>query len=415
MNEIVVHCGENQTEVALLENGMLAEYYVERPSGRTVAGNIYRARVVNVLPGMQAAFVDIGLRKNAFLYVDDLLDPHLEKQPKRKPSITELVKEGDELIVQVTKEPSGSKGARVTTHYALPGRCLVYMPYADYVGVSRKLSSEAERNRLKNLGEMLRQPGEGVILRTAAEGVTEELVAQDLSFLRKLWSSIQLRKGEGVVPSELYGELDIVPRLVRDAFTENVNLMIIDHPVKCAEIVGLLQGFAPELASRVRKVPAEQIRQRLSAAEREYERMIQRKVGLANGGYLVIDQTEALTVIDVNTGKYIGNDSLELTVFDTNLEAAREIARLLRLRDIGGIVIIDFIDMEQDKHREEVLKRLELTMKKDRSKHHVVGWTKLGLIELTRRKIRENHSHGNNVPCPVCKGSGKHTVRERRG
>ncbi|MFD2612576.1 Rne/Rng family ribonuclease [Paenibacillus gansuensis] len=417
MNELIVHCGENRTEVALLEHGKLVEFYEEHKQERTMAGNIYRARVVNVLPGMQAAFVDIGQKKNAFLYVDDLLDPHLEKQPKNKPSITALVREGEELLVQVTKEPSGSKGARVTTHFALPGRCMVYMPFADYVGVSRKLGSEAERNRLKLLGEQLREPGEGIILRTAAEGAGAEQLSYDLLFLRKLWTSIYERRKESEAPCLLYGELDVVPRLVRDAFTTEIDRMSINEQDKLQSIVSLLQGFAPELVSRVTYAPTPESRSRMQGIERELERSFQRKVSLASGGYLVVDSTEALTVIDVNTGKYIGTDgkdSLELTVFDTNMEAAEEIARLLRLRDIGGIVIVDFIDMQQDRHKEEVQERLVSTMKKDRSKHHVIGWTKLGLMELTRRKIRENISQRFIETCQACKGSGKVAVRTRK-
>lgn len=413
MNQIIVHCGETYTEVALLENHMLVEYYVERPEGGILVGNVYKGRVVNVLPGMQAAFVDIGLSRNAFLYIDDLLDPHLEKQPKIKPSITALVREGQELIVQVAKEPLGSKGARVTTHYALPGRSLVYMPYADYVGVSRKVGGDAERGRLKTIAEDIRLAGEGVILRTAAETASQEQLEVDLVFLRNLWLSIDKRADQRSTPGEIYCEVDIVPRLVRDAFNSHVDEMLIDEPSKSKEVLDLLQHMAPELMNRVKLIEPAVTKSILQSIEHEFDKYAERKIHLTHGGYIVIDPTEALTAIDVNTGRYIGTDSLEETVFLTNLEAAEQIARILRLRDIGGIILVDFIDMQQQEHKNEVLHRLESIMRKDRSKHHVVGWTRLGLMEITRKRVREHPNHRLET-CSFCKGTGKVIARNRK-
>ncbi|WP_334076012.1 MULTISPECIES: Rne/Rng family ribonuclease [Paenibacillus] len=395
MKQLMIHCGPDSTQMALLEEDKLVEYAAERSQKRGLIGSFFKGKVMNVVPGMQAAFIDIGQKKNAFLYIDDLLHPHLEKQPKTKPPITDLVRPGQELIVQVVKEAIGNKGARVTTHYSLPGRWLVYMPSAGYVAVSKKIGREEERNRLKEIGEALRRSEEGLILRTIAEHAGGQEVLEDLTQLRKQWEAI-LGKGEQApAPSELHHDLSMVQRLLRDVYSPETDELIMDCAEQAGEtsafLAGMLQGKKPNIRLYQGDVPMFQhygIRQQL-------DKDFQRKIWLPGGGYLIWDITEALTVIDVNTGKFTGGDNLEDTVFKTNLEAAREIARLVRLRDTGGIIIVDFIDMSHENHRSTVLDMLENSMTGDRTQHHILGWTKLGLLEMTRKRIREQ----SQFPC----------------
>lgn len=407
MNQIIVHCEEQVTQMALLEQGKLIEYAVERAEKKLLVGSFFKGRVVNVLPGMQAAFVDIGQKKNAFLYVDDCLHPHLEKQPKQKPPISSLLHIGQVLIVQVMKEPLGGKGARVTTHYSLPGRYVVYMPKADYVGVSKKIAQESERSRLKQLGDHIRKDEEGIIIRTVAQDVPNEMFEADIESLRKLWSQIEEKAQYAQVPSLLHHDLNMVERLIRDAFSHQVDELVIDDDRQLDQVSSYIRTFDPELSERVRVYhDREPIFKRYHVSE-QLEKAFQRKIWLKSGGYLVWDQTEALTVVDVNTGKYTGTTHLEDTVYLTNMEAAEEIARLIRLRDIGGIIIVDFIDMDTDEHRQHVVERLEETIKKDRTKCMVVGWTKLGLLEITRKKVREQVINQVYTTCSACDGTGK--------
>lgn len=407
MKQIVVHCRDALTQVALLEDQVLTEYYTERPAEKQLVGSVYNGKVVNVLPGMQAAFVDIGLDKNAFLYIDDLLPAHLDKIPAVKPSIAELIEPGQELLVQVIKEPLGSKGARITTHFSLPGRWIVYMPNADYVGVSRKIGSEQERSRLKEIAERLRKPGEGLIIRTVAENESMESLERDLGVMRGDWNAVVRRSETCGAPVLLYREPGVLDRVVRDAFTDRVDELIIDDPIRGELLVSRVREMSEELAGRIR---IHKGREHVMVAYRikeQLDRAMKRKVWLKNGGYLVLDRTEALTVIDVNTGKYTGYDDPETTVFTTNAEAAAEIARLLRLRDIGGIVLVDFIDMTSEAHRAEVAALLEQEFHKDRTKTFAVGWTKLGLMEITRKKARESLDDSLFTACSVCGGTGK--------
>ncbi|CAM3503528.1 Rne/Rng family ribonuclease [Marinicrinis lubricantis] len=407
MKRIVVRCEQDFTKVALMEQDRLVEYAAERGKGKPTVGNIYKGKVVNVLPGMEAAFVDIGLGKNAFIYIDDLLPAHLEKQPKVKPSIDELIAPGQDLLVQVIKEAIGGKGAKVTTHFSLPGRWLVYMPNADYVGVSRKISSDAERERLRSFGERMRQNDEGVILRTAAEHETEEFLEKDLFYLRERWSGIVKRSQELKSPAEVYRELDVLPRIVRDLFTEEVEEMVVDEAKTAKEIAAYIGGFAPRWKNRVKvDRSGEDIFVKFGVQD-ELDKLFRQKVRLDNGASLHIDHTEALTVVDVNTGKFTGSVDLEETVFQTNLQAAEMIARLLRVRDIGGIIIVDFIDMRLEEHQEKVLQMLEEHMKEDRTKSTVVGWTKLGLLEITRKKARESSALMSLDVCHACQGTGR--------
>lgn len=407
MKQIIVHCRDTVTQVALLEDRVLTEFYAERPAEKQLVGSVYNGRVVNVLPGMQAAFVDIGLEKNAFLYVDDLLPAHLDKIPSVKPSISDLVRPGQTLLVQVTKEPFGTKGARITTHFSLPGRWIVYMPNADYVGVSRKIPSEQERTRLRDVAETIRRPGEGLIIRTVAENETLQALERDFNVMRSDWNNVLRRAETSGAPVLLYREPGVLDRVVRDAFTDRVDELVIDDSVRGEVLVNRVREMSGELAERIRIYRGREPVQVAYRVREQLEKAMKRKVWLASGGYLVLDRTEALTVIDVNTGKFTGTDDPEDTVFQTNAEAADEIARLLRLRDIGGIVLVDFIDMTSDKHRAEIASRLEEAFRRDRTKTFAVGWTKLGLMEITRKKARESLDDALFATCGVCGGTGK--------
>lgn len=394
MKQMIVHYELKSTEMALLEDGKLVEFASERSQQQTLVGSLYKGRVVNVLPGMQAAFVDIGHKKNAYLYIDDVLHPHLEKQPKIKPSIEELLKVGQEIVVQVMKEALGGKGPRVTTHYSLPGRWLVYMPFADYVAVSKKIVKDSERARLKNLVEEFREPEEGVIIRTVSHEEDACAIKSDLTLLRRQWRGIQRRALEVKTPSLLHRDLSIVQRFIRDVFNPEQDELIIDNEKEARETELFLDTMANGKRRLVQVYKGyEPIFKAYGVADR-LEKDMARKVILPSGGSIVWDHTEALTVVDVNTGKYTGgpSQSLEDTVTQTNMEAAKEIARLLRLRDVGGIIIVDFIDMECEEHRQRVVDILESVMSKDRTKSHVVGWTRLGLLELTRKKVREDRT-----------------------
>ncbi|MGN8770727.1 Rne/Rng family ribonuclease [Paenibacillus barengoltzii] len=389
MKRMIVHCGPGSTEIALLENGKLVEYAAERSQHRRLVGSFVKGKVANVISGMQAAFVDIGQKKNAFLYIDDVLHPHLEKQPKQKPSISELLKPGQELVVQVVKEAIGNKGARVTTHYSLPGRWLVYMPTAGYVAVSKKIAREEEKQRLKQLGEELRSEEEGLILRTVAEEEDGKAIAEDLAQLRNQWAAIQEKAKQASAPVVLHQDLSMIQRLMRDVYSPETDELIMDCPEQAEEALAFLQAMLPGETPRIIVHESEVPIFDYYEVRPQLEKDFQRKIWLPGGGYLVWDTTEALTVIDVNTGKFTGGDSLEDTVFRTNLEAAQEMARLIRLRDTGGIIIVDFIDMSSDEHRSAVWERLEQAMAGDRTQHHILGWTKLGLLEMTRKRMRE--------------------------
>lgn len=411
MQQIIVHCEEGYANVALFDEGRLTEYFVERPRGKQLVGNIYKGRVVNILPGMQAAFVHIGLEKNAFLYIDDVLPAHLEKVPAVKPSIVDVLREGQELIVQVAKEPLGTKGARVTTHISIPGRWIVYMPEADYVGVSRKVEPEDERNRLKEIGEQLRKSGEGLILRTVAQDEAASALEHDLNHLRSRWQTIQREAEHTKGVGEIYREQDMIERLVRDMFTAQVERLLIDDPVKGEVVKKYVSEVSTDFAERVHLYQDDISLVRRYKIDEELEKVFRPKIGLKSGGYMIIDRTEALTVVDINTGKFTGSNSLEETVFQTNLEAAEEIARILRLRDIGGIIIVDFIDMNEERHRTMIVEQLTEWMKKDRTKSLVVGWTRLGLLEITRKKVRENLDDLFFKKCVCCNGHGRNMTR----
>jgi len=408
MRKIVVHVAHHESRAAIIEDERLVEFYVEKNT-EDLVGNIYIGKVVNVLPGMQAAFIDIGYDKNAFLYVDDAIPPENgeDARNKPKPSIKEILHEGKQIIVQVKKEAFGSKGPRVTTHVSLPGRYLVYVPTGDYVGVSRRINDEDERNRLKTLGETLKTEEEAVIIRTVAEGISEKLIKRDLQFLRALWNRTMEQTKNAKIPALLYKDLGLVPRLVRDLLSDDVKQFAIDDAYEYRRIREIIQFSAPELVERLHLYSGKEHIFEAFHIQAEIDKATKRKVWLKSGGYIILDKTEALTSIDVNTGKFIGHSHLEDTVLKTNTEAAIEIARQLRLRDIGGIIIIDFIDMEQDKHKEKILKVLQDEMRKDRTKSNILGLTQLGLVEMTRKKVRQNLESVILRPCPMCDGVGR--------
>ncbi|GIP39205.1 hypothetical protein J31TS4_24850 [Paenibacillus sp. J31TS4] len=395
------------SRVAVLEDGRLAEVFAERPEERERAGDIYLGTVMQVVPGLQAAFVDIGLTRNAYLYVDDLLPAHLARQPKDKPAIGELVSEGDRVLVQVKKEPSGTKGARVTTHFTLPGRWVVYMPGADYAAISRKIVSSEEKSRLKRIGEQLRRPGDGLILRTVAEGVPADVLEQDLAGLCEAWQGILEKAATAGPPALLYSDLELIPRLVRDLFTGPADELHVDDPETMKAIEGQLRQSPADWRGRVFVHTEEKPLFATFGIEEELDRLFHRKLWLESGGYLVIDQTEALTVIDVNTGKYTGDTDLEQTAFNTNREAAQLIARLVRLRDLGGMIVVDFIDMEEEEHRDRIFEVLEASVRPDRTRTNIVGWTKLGLFEMTRKKVRPSWEEQMARSCSHCGGTGR--------
>jgi ribonuclease G len=391
MKRMIVHCGPESTQMALLEDGRLVEYATESSQRRGLVGSFFKGKVVNVVPGMQAAFVNIGQKKNAFLYIDDLLHPHLERQPQHKPAISSLLKVGQELVVQVVKDSLGNKGARVTTHYSLPGRWLVYMPSAGYVAVSKRIGQEDDRSRLKLIGEELRSEKEGLILRTVAENAEQQAIAEDLVMLRDRWIRIQEMAEDVKAPSLLHHDLDMVQRLMRDIYSPETDELIIDCPEQVVEMSTFLGTMLPGESPEFVVYEGEEGLFDHYGIRQQLEKDFQRKVWLPGGGYIVWDNTEAMTVIDVNTGKFTGGHTLEETVFQTNMEAAQEIARLVRLRDTGGIIIIDFIDMDREEHQNAVLDMLESSFDGDRTQHHILGWTKLGLLEMTRKRVREEN------------------------
>lgn len=414
VNEIIVDVGLKETRVALLEDKELVEIYIERPYPERLLGNIYRGKVSSVLPGMQAAFIDIGYEKNAFLYVGDAIsqkefseEDDEVYQDFKNYNIDEILRPGQEITVQVIKEPIGTKGPRVTTHITLPGRHLVLLPKADYVGVSRRIENESERNKLKKHAEKIKPKGMGLIVRTASEGKAAEDFSHDLNFLLKLWDKIKQKEHSGPVPRCIHKDLNLIYRSVRDLFTWNIDKFIINDRQQYSKVLELVEMISPALKMKVEYFSKSYDLFEYYQIEPKITKALSRKIWLKSGGYLIIDNTEALTVIDVNTGKYVGGSNLEDTVLKTNMEAAREISKQLRLRDIGGIIIIDFIDMHEHEHQQMVIDALKQALKRDRTKTTVVGMTGLGLIEMTRKKVRQGLASVMLTPCPYCEGTGK--------
>ncbi len=413
--EILASVDPFEVRVAILEDGVLSQIMVER--GEPLAGNIYKGRVASVLPGMEAAFVDVGLERNAFLPLADIRSERIGGEELEDPigrgPIAERLRVGQEILVQVTKEPRGSKGARATTYVALPGHYIVLMPTVSGVGVSRRIEHEHERKRLRSLAERLRpmQAGGGdrmgLIVRTAAEGMGERDLDDDVRFLLRLWEGVTDRARTARAPVLLYQDLGLVGRVVRDLFTGEVDRFVVDSPRELERIRSLLAAFPAGLLERVQLHADPRPLFEAHGVDREIERALHRKVWLRSGGYLVLDRTEAATVIDVNTGKYVGKTDQPSTILRTNLEAVEEVARQIRLRDIGGIILIDFIDMESEKHRRRVVAALTEAVKADRTKIHIIDLTGLGLVELTRKRMYQNLDEIMRIPCPYCEGRGR--------
>ncbi|EYU16725.1 ribonuclease G [Photorhabdus aegyptia] len=409
--ELLVNITPSETRVAYIDGGILQEIHIEREAKRGIVGNIYKGRVSRVLPGMQAAFVDIGLEKAAFLHASDIV-PHTEciageeQKNFHVKDIAELVRQGQDLMVQVVKDPLGTKGARLTTDITLPSRYLVFMPGASHVGVSQRIESEGERNRLKNIVADYCDEHGGFIIRTAAEGVGDEELAQDAAFLKRLWSKVMERKKRNITKNKLYGELALAHRILRDFAGAALDRIRVDSRLTFTQLQEFIREYIPKMTARLELYNGNQPIFDLFDVENEIQRALDRKVELKSGGYLIIDQTEAMTTIDINTGAFVGHRNLEETIFNTNIEATQAIARQLRLRNLGGIIIIDFIDMNSEEHRRRVLASLEHALSKDRVKTTINGFSQLGLVEMTRKRTRESIEHILCSDCPTCKGRG---------
>ena len=411
VREMLISHDSSETRVALLEDRELVELYIERPK-RSVVGNVYLGKVKDVLPGMQAAFVDVGLEKNAFLYVDEVVSPEgVEGVPRR--DIQSLLKPGQQIMVQVLKDPMGTKGARITTDVTLPGRFLVLMPFSEFVGVSRKLPEE-ERERLHSLVVPRVPSGVGVIVRTVAQGASERDIVSDMDFLLRLWKRVNHQAREGLAPELVYTEMDLALRTVRDVFSEEFRRLVVDDKGVFEKVASFLKKTSPQL---VRRVDLDRDKQPLFdryGLQPTIDSALKRTVELPSGGHITIDKTEALTAIDVNTGRFVGKRSLEDTLLKTNLEAAEEAARQLRLRDIGGIIVIDFIDMEDASSKAQLMVRFGQLLERDRTKTRVTEISRLGLVEMTRKNVTDGLYGVLTEPCPCCSGEGRVLSRTTR-
>lgn len=417
-NEIIINVSREEIRVALLENGQVVELYIDRKKEEGVVGNIYKGRVAKVLPGMQASFIDIGLEKAAFLYATDVsntmeeyvrfMDEDIEftdgKRKRTATPIEDLLQEGQEIFVQVSKEPIGMKGARVTSYLTLPGRYLVFMPGVDHIGVSRRIKDEDERKRLREIINKLKRPGSGYIVRTVSEGKPEEEFSSDMKFLEILWQNIEKKKERQSAPCLIHSDLDIIFRVVRDLFTSEIKRLVIDSQEEYLKVKDFVETYLPSLSDRIELYDKEEPIFDLYGIEIEIEKALKRKIWLKSGGYIVIDEVEALTAIDVNTGRYVGKKSLEETILKTNLEAAKEIAYQLRLRNIGGIIIVDFIDMEKEENRKRVYTTFQEALAEDKARINIFQISPLGLIEMTRKRVRRSLSRCLCYPCPYCEG-----------
>ena len=415
--EILVNVAPTETRVARVENGVLLELAIERTNKRSLVGNIYQGTVVRVMPGMQAAFIDIGLEKAGFIHASDVVGSSLilnegDAANGVKPDIRRLLHEGQQISVQILKEPMGTKGARLTTQLSVSSRYLVYMPDLDHIGISQRLEQEEERERLREqleraitAGEM-KEEGGGYIIRTVAEGVTEEELRTDLEYLHRLWKLVKEQIEKAPAPSIIYQDLPLALRTMRDVAMQDVEIVRVDSRGVFREMCDFAQRFCPELLPRLDYYAGPRPLFYLYGVEDEISKALERKVYLKSGGHLVFDQTEAMTTIDVNTGGFVGRHSLEETIFKTNLEAAVAIARQLRLRNLGGIIILDFIDMKNPEHQRQVLRRLEKALESDRVKMKVTGVSELGLVEMTRKRTSENIQQVLCEPCEACNSRG---------
>src|SRR5438105_5602109 len=441
IKEMIISSSAHETRVAILEDDQVAEIFIEREHQRGVVGNLYKGRVSKVLPGMQSAFVDLGLERDGFLYVSDVIatfeefdrletdedvsapggngasvrqggrrDRERDKGPE--PKIEELLKEGQEIIVQVAKEPLGTKGARLTSHATMPGRFLVFMPTVDHVRVSRKIDSREERSRLRGIVREFREQHGftgGVIIRTAAASRPKEDIVSDLSYFHKVWTEIRQKSESSRAPAVVYREASLVAKLLRDLLTEEYSAIRIDNEQEYRRVFELIERIMPSLAPKVKLYNKEYPIFEEYGVQAEIDRALRSKVWLKSGGSIVINQTEALVAIDVNTGRYVGKKTagrLEDTILKTNLEAVKEIVRQIRLRDRGGIIVLDFIDMEEKKNRQKVLQAVEQELKKDRSTSKALQVSDFGLVIVTRKRVKQSLERVMTEPCPYCSGTG---------
>ncbi|MBU2870293.1 ribonuclease G [Colwellia sp. E2M01] len=405
--ELLINVTPSETRVALVENGSLQEVHIQREAKRGIVGNIYLGKIIRVLPGMQAAFVDIKLDKAAFLHASDIKSKLILKEDSEQvPDIRSLVHEGQYIMVQVVKDPLGTKGARLTTDITVASRYLVLMPNAQHAGISLRIEDEKERERLKNIVNPYCDDQQGFIVRTAGEGAGEIELQHDAEFLRRVWQKVITRKQRKQTKLPLYQDLSLSFRVLRDFVGINIERIRVDSKLAFQELVAFTEEFIPELTPSLEYYPGERPIFDLFSAEQEIQRALHRKIELKSGGYLIIDQTEAMTTIDINTGAFVGHRNLEDTIFSTNIEATQVIARQLRLRNLGGIIIVDFIDMHNDDHKRRVLNSLDMAMSKDKVKYSLHGFSALGLVEMTRQRTRESLEHILCGECPLCSGRG---------
>jgi len=418
--EIIIDTEQKQERrIAILEDRAIEEFYIERAGLHRYVGNVYKGKVINVVPAIHAAFVDIGLEKNGFIHIDDV-DVSLadaieaedgEERPPAKPAharqISDLLQEGQEIVVQVVKEPLGTKGVRLTTNVSLPGRFLVFLPYEKQTSVSRKISQPEERKRLRQLAGGIKLPENcGLIIRTAAEGCTEKEFSNDVNYLINLWKTISQNLANSSAPAMAHKELDLVLRTIRDSFSENVSRIVINTREEYTRVMDFVKEFVPSARKDIQLYQGKDPVFDKWGVQKDIDRAYRRRVWLKCGGYIVIDQTEALVAIDVNSGRHVSSESLEETVTQTNLEASDEIARQLRLRNVGGLVVVDFIDMRSRQNQREVLLRFQAALRKDKAKSSILPISEFGLVEMTRQRVKESISRSVYDDCPYCKGRG---------
>ncbi len=407
--DILINVTPFETRVAIVAQGVVQELHVERSIQKGYVGNIYQGKVVRVLPGMQSAFIDIGLERAAFIHVADLRQNRSERTSGSPTTpIEKLIFEGQPLMVQVIKDPLGTKGARLSTQISIAGRMLVYLPYDPHIGVSQKIDSEDERLSLKQRVQTLMTEGEngGFIVRTQAEGASDEDLQADQTYLRTLWTQIQARLKTQPAPSLLYSDLTLPQRVLRDMAHPGTNSIVVDSRITVSDMEKWAATYTPALLDRIRHYSGERPLFDTAQVDDEIARALSRRVDLKSGGYLIIDQTEALTTVDVNTGGFVGGRNFDDTIFKTNLEAAIAIARQLRLRNLGGIIVLDFIDMDNEEHRQAVLAELTKALSKDRTRTTISGFSQLGLVEMTRKRTRDSLAHQLCEPCPTCQSRG---------
>jgi ribonuclease G len=408
-HEILINVTPQETRVAMLEQGVVQELHIERASARGLVGNIYLGRVARVLPGMQSAFVEIGLERAAFLHIADIWEHRQNGHGGDARPIERILHEGQSLLVQVIKDPIGTKGARLSTQVSLAGRLLVYLPQDSHIGISQRIGDEAEREILREKLQLLLPDGHtgGFIIRTMAETASGREMQSDIEYLTKLWNDLNVRARDVPAPALLYQDLNLAQRVLRDMATEETSRVVVDSRETYTKMLEFAREYTPALIERIAHHGGERPLFDLNGVEEEIEKALARRVNLKSGGYLIVDQTEAMTTIDVNTGGFVSGRSFDDTIFKTNLEAAQVIARQLRLRNLGGIIIIDFIDMENADHRAAVLAELNRALDRDRTRLTVNGFTQLGLVEMTRKRTRESLAHVLCESCPTCHGRGQ--------